>query len=250
MSNPFLDKDGFLNTAEVVALAKEIDKLATKEGLKVAQVHYSPKLIPKYDALKEKANPAMFKKKRAQIVKQRRNMPVAGSRIKMIVLLREYKDLPDDFNRDIAQCLKAFEIQTKRATAAQESAKAAAVKLRDAANRAHDKALVEVEAILNEAGLKETEDYVLSESPMGKSMVVCLGKGLYVSIGKADEAKFEKALEGPKENPLMARKKAAAPGKKAPAAKAVPSKKPAARSTEGKVVKKALKPNLKRAKLR
>lgn len=227
MANPFLDRDGYLNTKEVVALARDIDRQATKANLKIASVHYSPKMIPAYD--KERAaklGADAFEKKRAQLIKTRRNMPTSGSRMKMVVMLKEYKgieELPVDFDQDIRQVLKAFELQTKKAEKFIESAKNAGRKVRDAANKVFDKNIYcFVEQILKDdnGNLLDGVDYVVGQSMMGKSLIVQLPNGGFVSIGKSDEQKFEKAKQPPKENPLVAKRLAAKKGTTKTAAKA------------------------------
>lgn len=86
MASKFLSRDGFLCVEEFTALAREIDKVATKEGLKPGEIHFAGKVIPKYDSAKAKAGGDAFTKKRAVPVKVRSRMPAAGSRVKMVVM--------------------------------------------------------------------------------------------------------------------------------------------------------------------
>jgi hypothetical protein len=63
----FLDSDGYINVAEFIALARDIDRMAAKEGLKPAEVYFSKKAVVKFDhPSKKKIDAEAFTKKRAQ----------------------------------------------------------------------------------------------------------------------------------------------------------------------------------------
>lgn len=199
-ASDFLEKDGYVNVKEITTLAKEIDKFAAKEGMKGAEIYFAPKLITKFDAAKLKDKGDAFTRKRAQIIKTKSKMPATGSRMKMQVLLRNYKGLDDtDFAKDFEAAKKALDMHHKAAEKFQESFKKASRKASEAASKQHDKAVDELIDILKDAGLSE-DDIAIGKSTMGKTMVVCVGKGLYVSIGKADETKFEKTLDSLEED--------------------------------------------------
>lgn len=197
-SNPFLDKDGYLNIPEIVALTREIEKEALKAGLKPGVVYFSGKVIPKYDAERAKKLGEAFDKKRAQPIKTRARMPASGSRLKMQVILRDFKNMDTldiDFEKDFALAVRAIEAHTKLAVKTQERMKAAGAKLREKAGKEFDKNIdCFLEKVLPE-NFEEGRDYVVGTSMMGKTLLVKLPNGGYVSIGKADAARFEKALD-------------------------------------------------------
>lgn len=221
-SNPFLDKDGYLNIPEIVALTREIEKEALKAGLKPGVVYFSGKVIPKYDAERAKKLGEAFDKKRAQPIKTRARMPASGSRLKMQVILRDFKNMDTldiDFEKDFALAVRAIESHTKLAVKTQERMKAAGAKLREKAGKEFDKNIdCFLEKVLPE-NFEEGKDYVVGTSMMGKTLLVKLPNGGYVSIGKADEARFEKAL-GAGDDPAP---KAPVRGRSAPAEKAARS---------------------------
>jgi len=195
----FLAKDGYLSIEEFIALAREIDKYAIREQLKPADIHFAPKVLPKYDAAKAKAGGEAFTKKRALLIKVKKRMPPAGSRVKMVITLRLYKGIEEtEFAKDIALALKAIAAHNKLAEKTIASMKGAAVKKRDALAKSFDKNLLAVETLLVSAGLKKS-NLAIGQSMMGKSMVVKLPNGGFISIGKADEEKFLKAKEPKKE---------------------------------------------------
>lgn len=194
----FIDRDGYINSAEFSALAREFDKFAVAEGLKSADIHFVPKFLPKYDSAKAKDQGDAFEKKRAQVIKIKKRMPAAGSRMKMVIVLRLYKGWEKtEFASDIKAALKAIEQHNKKAEKSVERIKAAATKTKEKAAKIFDKNLDELKEILLEAGLKKS-DLAIGVSPMGKSMTVRLPNGGFVSIGKADEEKFLKAKEAAK----------------------------------------------------
>ena len=197
-SNPFLDKDGYLNIPEIVALTREIEKEAGKAGLKPGIVYFSGKVIPKYDAARAQKLGEAFNKKRAQPIKTRARMPASGSRLKMQVILRDFKNMDTldiDFEKDFALAVRAIEAHTKLAVKTQERMKAAGAKLREKAGKEFDK---NIDSFITEVlpeNFEEGKDYVVGTSMMGKTLLVKLPNGGYVSIGKADAARFEKALD-------------------------------------------------------
>lgn len=191
----FLSKDGYILTEEFISLARDIDKYAAAEGLKPAEVYYSAKLIPKYDKVKAKEKGEAFTKKRIQMIKVRKKMPAAGSRIKMVIVLRLYKGIEDtDFGDEINQALDAIDAHNEKAEAAITKDKAQAKKNREASGKDFDKNLKVVESMLSKLNLKSSS-IAIGQSAMGKSMVIKLPNGGYISIGKADAAKFEKAKQ-------------------------------------------------------
>jgi hypothetical protein len=219
----FLDSDGYINVAEFIALARDIDRLAAKEGLKPKEVYFSKKAIVKIDhPSSAKLDATAFAKKRAQPIKSRARMPASGSRVRMMVWLRNYKDLEqyEDFYHDYQQAVKAIERHTAKAEKVLEQIKVKAAKLRESANTAFDKNL---NCFLNEV-LPEDAEYVIGTSMMGKTVIVKLPNGGYVSIGKSDEDKYLKAVNAASEKP--AAKTTRKPATKAPVKK-VAAKAPA-----------------------
>ena len=208
MSNPFLSKDGYINVEEIVLLCREIDKVATKEQLKPAEIHFAGKVIPKYDAAKAKAGGEVFTKKRACPIKVRSRMPASGSRVKMVALLRNYKGLEEfeDFTKDFGLAVKAIALHNKQAEKVIASLKASGAKKREAATKEFDKNADCVVGLLEDAGIKASS-IAVGMSMMGKTIIVKLPNGGYVSIGKADAERFNKAKES-------AGSSAAAPAKK------------------------------------
>jgi hypothetical protein len=240
----FVDKDGYLNVADIVSLAKDIDKLATAEQMKATEVYFVPKVLPKYDAAKAKKGGVLFERKRAQIVKIKKRMPSVGSRMKMVVLLRLYKGIEDtEFGKEIRLALKAIEQHNKAAEKAIASIKKEALKKKESSAKEFDKNLAALEKLLLGAGLKKS-DLAIGESPMGKSMVVKLSTG-YITIGKADAEKFARAKEPKDPNATGFGRKAApaaAKGKTKPATtKEKPVVKKAKTSSTGKTTKSAAK---------
>lgn len=196
MSNPFLSKDGYINVEEMVALCREIDKVALKEQLKPAEIHFSGKVIPKFDVAKAKAGGEAFTKKRACPIKVRSRMPASGSRVKMVALLRNYKGLEefDDLSKDFGLALKAIGLHNKQAEKTVATLKAAGAKKREAATKEFDKNADCVVGLLEDAGIKASS-IAVGMSMMGKTIIVKLPNGGYVSIGKADAERFNKAKE-------------------------------------------------------
>ena len=196
MSNPFLSKDGYINVEEMVALCREIDKVALKEQLKPAEIHFSGKVIPKFDVAKAKAGGEAFTKKRACPIKVRSRMPASGSRVKMVALLRNYKGLEEfgDLSKDFGLALKAIGLHNKQAEKTVASLKAAGAKKREAATKEFDKNADCVVGLLEDAGIKASS-IAVGMSMMGKTIIVKLPNGGYVSIGKADAERFNKAKE-------------------------------------------------------
>ncbi len=187
-----LSKDGYLDTAWFTQLAREIDKFAAKEGLKPSTIYYSPKVIPKFDKTKEKAGGTTWTKKRAQIVKTKSRAPAAGSRVKMVVQLRLYKNIEDPeygFHKDIRIALKAIDQHNKLAERVVGKIKKEAEKLRNRAAKEFDANLdCFTEEFLGEA--VEDEDYVIKQSMTGKKLILRLPNGGYVNLGKSDETQF------------------------------------------------------------
>jgi hypothetical protein len=197
MSQKFLERDGFLNVEAFVLLAKEIDKIAAKEQLKATEIHFVGKVIPKYDAAKAKAGGATFTKKRAQVVKMKTRMPQAGSRMRMVVLLRDYKGFSEshpEFNKSFDLALAAIESHNKLAEKTLASLKAAGAKKREADTKAFDENAEEMLDMLEDAGINGN-DIAIGTSMMGKTIIIKLPNGGYVSIGKADAERFKKAKE-------------------------------------------------------
>lgn len=192
----FLSKDGYINVEEFVALARDIDKMAAKEQLKPAELYFAGKMLPKYDAVKAKAGGELFVKKRAQVIKTKSRMPATGSRMKMQVVLRNYKGLEEfeDYYSDFQAAVKAIAVHNKLAEKTVAAIKKEATKKRDVLNKAFDKALAAFENVLADAGIPE-DDVVIGTSMMGKTMIVKLPGGHFVSIGKADAERFNKAKE-------------------------------------------------------
>lgn len=210
-STNFLSKDGLLNVEEIVLLAREIDKLAVKEQLKPAEIHFSGKVIPKYDAAKAKAGGEAFEKKRSIPIKVRSRMPASGSRVKMVALLRNYKGLEEftEFTADFNAAVKAIAAHNKIAERFIAKNKAEGAKKRAAATKEFDKNVDAFMDLLDAAGIDE-DNVAIGTSMMGKTIIVKLPNGGYVSVGKADKERFLKAQES-------ADADAAAPAKKAPA---------------------------------
>ena len=193
----FLSKDGLLNIEQIVLLAREIDKLALKEQLKPAEIHFSGKVIPKYDAAKAKAGGEAFEKKRSIPIKVRSRMPTTGSRVKMVALLRNYKGLDEftEFTADFNAAVKAIAAHNKIAERFITKNKAEGAKKRAAATKDFDKNInCFLDSILSEDA-EEGKDYVVGTSMMGKTLLLKLPNGGYVSVGKADKERFLKALE-------------------------------------------------------
>ena len=190
-----LAADGFLNPEFFIPLAREIDKVAAKEGLKPQEVYFTSKAVPKFDKAKAKAGGDAFTKKRAQPIKIKKRPPVAGARVKMVVHLRLYKGITDDefgFAKDIKIAIRALEQHGKLAERTVEANKKAGAKIRERAAKEFDKNIEAVKDLLEEAGVDE-DDVAIGQSMMGKTMIVRLPNGGYVSIGKSDEAKFNAA---------------------------------------------------------
>lgn len=226
----FLSKDGLLNVEAFVALAREIDKVATKEGLKPTDIYFVGKVIPKYDAAKAKADPEMFLKKRAQVVKTKTRMPSAGSRVKMVVMLRDYKELAEahpEFDRDFEAAVKAIGVHNKLAEKTIASQKASGAKKREAATKEFDKNVDAFLDLMEQAGVSE-KNVAIGTSMMGKTIIVKLPNGGYVSVGKADAERFNKAKAGPSPSAVGAKKAAPAAAKPARGTRASSSTKTAA----------------------
>jgi hypothetical protein len=194
-SSDFIAADGYIDVAEIVLLAKEIDKFAAKEHMKPAEIHCAGKVIPKFDKAKTKGEKAdIYERKRAQPIKIKKSMPKAGARMKMQILLRNYKGLDEtEFWDDYKAAVKALEQHSKVAEKFVAQYKKNGAKLREKQAAVFDKAVDALLDILKDAGIEE-DDIAVGQSTMGKTMCVCVGKGLYVSIGKSDEEKFEKTL--------------------------------------------------------
>ncbi len=217
----FLDSDGYINVAEFIELARDIDRMAVKEGLKPAEIYFTKKAIVKFDhPSKKKLDESGFAKKRAQPIKVRTRMPASGSRVRMMVLLRNYKGLDreefNDFYKDYQLAVKAIARHNAKAEKVVERLKVDAVKKRDHANAAFDK---NIKCFVEDV-LPEDIEYVIGASMMGKTVIVQLPNGGYVSVGKADKERY-----------LNAKKAAAAPKPVAkPAARGRPAAKPAGRA--------------------
>lgn len=192
----FLSKDGYIDSAEFTSLAREIDKFAAKEGLKPAEIHFAGKVIPKYDTAKAKANPDLFTRKRAQVIKVRTRMPAAGSRMKMVVVLRNYKGLEEfeDFTKDFNAALKAIAAHNKLAEKTIAAYKKEGLKKRQQGAKEFDKNADAFIALLEGAGVKAA-NIAVGTSMMGKTIIVKLPNGGFVSVGKADAERFKKAKD-------------------------------------------------------
>ena len=235
----FLDQDGYINTTEFINLVRDIDKLAVTEGLKPAELYFSKKAIVRPDhPSKARLDDAAFTKKRAQPIKRKSRMPVSGSSVRMMVLLRNYKGLDqfDDYWKDYCLALKAIERHNARAEKVIERIKADAVKRRGVVNAAFDK---NIDCFIDEViGDNSSVDYVVGTSMMGKTLLIKLPNGGYMSIGKADKERFVKAKQAEDEP-------AAKPIKKV-VKKPATAKKPAAVPTKGVVKKKPVAKTSKR----
>lgn len=197
----FIAEDKFIASEEFIALARDIDKHAIANNMKPTDIYFAPKVIPKYDAEKAKKGGEAFTKKRAVVIKMRKRMPPAGSRMKMVIALRLYKGIEtSEFGPDIAAALKAIDRHNVRAEKLVTGLKEAGKKKRETLGKAFDKNLVVVEELLLAAGLKKSA-LAVGQSMMGKTLVVKLPNGGYISVGKADEEKFLKAKEPASEKP-------------------------------------------------
>lgn len=205
-SNPFIDKDGLINIQEFIAFAREIDKVAAKDGLKPAELYFSKTAIPKFDAAKNKAGIELYVRKRHTLTGTRARAPVTGASVRMVVLLRNYKGFLDndaysDFHKDFSKALKALESHNKLAGRFQEKHKAGAAKKREAANKDFDKNIDSLMTLLiDKAGVDE-KNIAIGTSMMGKTVIFKLPNGGYVSVGKADVERFKKAKESGAEPP-------------------------------------------------
>jgi len=195
----FLSSDGYINVQEIVALAKEVDKVAADNNLRLQTIYYAGKVIPKFDADKPKD---VMLKKRAIPVKTRSRMPPVGSRVKMQVLLKDYKGLQDfgDLDAEVGYAIEAIADHNARAERTIADNKEASAKKRAADSKAFDKASEEVLDLLVAAGVKEA-NIAVGMSMMGKTIIVKLPGGSYVSIGKADSERFNKAKESDADAP-------------------------------------------------
>lgn len=225
----WLSADGLLNVEEFVALTREMDKVLGKEGMKCNEIYFAPKVIPKFDKAKAKAGAEAFTKKRALVIKVKTRMPPAGSRMRMVVLLKNWKGIEDtDFASDFNSAKKAIDAHNKVAEKFITKHKAEGAKKRDVANKQFDKALAAMEDVLEAAGLDLDKSVAIGQSMMGKTMIVKLPGGHFVSIGKADEEKFEKAQEsesGEDEAPAKRKVGAKKAGKEEKSSKKVKSSK-------------------------
>lgn len=240
--NPFLDKDGLINVAAFTTFAREIDKVAVKDGLKPAELYFSKTAIPKFDAAKAKAAIDLYVRKRHTPTGTKARVPPTGARVRMVVLLRNYKGFLDndaysEFHKDFAKAQKALETHNKLAERFQEKHKAGAAKKREAANKDFDKNLDSLmDLLIDKAGVDE-KNIAIGTSMMGKTVIFKLPNGGYVSVGKADAERFKKAKESanaaeePKAASKSGRTKAAAaePAKRG-RTKAAPAAEPAKRS--------------------
>lgn len=189
----YLSKDGYINVEAFVELVRDIDKLAAAEGLKPMELHYTKKALVREDhPSKAKLDEAVFEKKRAQPIKLRKRPPVSGSAVRMMVLLRNYKDLDQfaDYWKDYNLALKAIERHNTKAERVIASTKATAAKKRDVANAAFDK---NIDCLLNKV-LPEDAEYIIGQSMMGKTVILRLPNGGYVSVGKSDKQKYDAAV--------------------------------------------------------
>ena len=250
MATNFLSKDGYLNVEAFVGLAREIDKLAIKEGFKPTDIYFAGKVIPKFDVAKAKAGGEAFTKKRAQVIKTKKRMPPAGSRVRMVVLLRDYKGFDEahpEFNKDFDAALDAIERHNKLAEKTIGSMKAAGAKKREVAAKEFDANADAFMELLEQAGVSE-RDIAVGTSMMGKTIIVKLPNGGYVSVGKADKERFLKARDAapaaaPRKAKTAARgaertsSRAERPAKKV-AAKPGRTEKPVAKAAAKKVVRK------------
>lgn len=217
----FLGKDKYINPEAFLALAREFDKYAAAEGMKPSDIHFSPKVILKYDVeRKKKLGAEAFEKKRAILIKIKKRMPAAGSRMRMVVVLRLYKGWEEtEFASDIEKALDAIDAHNAKATEVIANYKDAGRAKREELAAAFDENLEAFEEVLEKAGVK-TSSIAIGTSMMGKTMILKLPNGGYVSIGKADREKFEKAKNAVPAEP-------AAPAKKAVGSKAARSSKSA-----------------------
>ena len=195
----FLSPDGLLDIAEIILLARDIEKLAVAEGLKPAELYFSGKVIPKYDKERAKKGGEMFEKKRHQIIKKRARIPATGSRLKMQVLLKNYKGLEEfgEYYKDFKAALKAIERNNAKAEKFIARTKADGAKKRDKMNADFDKNLdCFIDSILMDGDqpLKGV-DFAVGRSMMGKTLIVKLPNGGFVSVGKADKERFTKARD-------------------------------------------------------
>lgn len=228
-SNPFLDKDGLINVAAFTTFAREIDKVAVKDGLKPAELYFSKTAIPKFDAAKAKAAIDLYVRKRHTPTGTKARVPPTGARVRMVVLLRNYKGFLDndaysEFHKDFAKAQKALETHNKLAERFQEKHKAGAAKKREAANKDFDKNLDSLmDLLIDKAGVDE-KNIAIGTSMMGKTVIFKLPNGGYVSVGKADAERFKKAKESANaaEEPKAASKSSRT--------KAAPAAEPAKRS--------------------
>lgn len=236
-SNPFLDQDGLINVQEFITFAREIDKVAVKDGLKPAELYFSKIAIPKFDAAKDKAGVELYVRKRHTPTGTKARAPATGARVRMVVLLRNYKGFLDndaysDFHKDFAKAQKALETHNKLAERFQEKHKIGAAKKREAANKDFDKNVDSLmDLLIDKAGVDE-KNIAIGTSMMGKTVIFKLPNGGYVSVGKADAERFKKA----KESGSAAEEK---PAKTSRSAKSAPAAKSSSRSSKSAPAEKA-----------
>ena len=196
----FISKDGFLDTAEITVLARNIDKFATKQGLKTTGIWFSARLIPKYDADRAKIGGELYARKRAKLLKMKTRMPALGTRVMVQILLKNYKGLEDtatfkeEFAKDYKAAVAAIEAHNKAAEKFIARFKEAATKKREKVNAEFDKNIDEAVNVLTAGGVAK-KYIVVGTSMLGKTVLVKLPNGGYISVGKADKERFDKARE-------------------------------------------------------
>lgn len=211
MSLQFLGNDGFINVESFKEFNQEVVKFVDeqiKEDPKNARVHkligihFSPKAIAKFDAVKAKKEDLMYTRKRGVPIKVRTRAPKDGARVKMVVIFREFANMPADFAKDQKAAMAAIAAHNKKAERLLESVKKQRVKDKEVKGKAFDKTIAEVTDLLTKAGMPE-KNIVIGVSMMGKTLLAKLKSGQVISIGLADQARFEKARDTDPDAPVV-----------------------------------------------
>ena len=126
-------------------------------------------------------------------------MPAADSRVKLVQLLPfVYEGVSKDLVAAAKKAITAANMHNRKANSVVTKVKTEKGKMRDAANAVFDQSISMFRALMEDAGVKET-DMVESTGMMGKTLLLRLSKDNVVSIGKADAKRFAAAVKAAKE---------------------------------------------------
>lgn len=195
-ANAYLDADNHLNVARVEALNTAIQKKVGKNTEeKTTMVFKIPRKakIAKYSTGKANKGDLKYLGQRAVKISAAKRMSDASLiKNKPLLMVYDKRVIGDALAAKAKMAASAINTHMKRAGKTKTMVTKEKGKLRDAANKDFDGAMVAFQKIVAAGGLNPS-DMVVTTGMMGKTVLLRVGKDMVVSVGKSDMKRFKAA---------------------------------------------------------